>query len=296
MNVVLPKPGIYVVAVSGGVDSVGLLHLLSQEPALQLIVAHFDHGMRADSGEDMLLVRDLAQQYALPFVFDVGQLGPEASEATARTARYDFLHTVQRRAGAQAIITAHHQDDVLETAIINMLRGTGRKGLTSLRSQTDILRPLLAVPKSELRTYAQANGLVWHEDTTNQDTAYLRNYIRHKLLPRFDQTARADLVRMITELTATNQELDDLLTQVINFQLTDNRLDRQWFTGLPHAVAREVMAAWLRGHDVRDFDRKTLERLVVAAKVAAAGKSFHIRADWLLHITATHLALNRQER
>src|SRR4051794_16456164 len=125
-------PGKYVVAVSGGVDSVGLLDLLRMDPGVKLTVSHFDHGIRDDSHLDRAHVQALARRYQLPFVYDKGALGPGASEAEARTARYQFLDNVKTKTGAHAIVTAHHQDDVLETAIINLLRGTGRKGLSSL--------------------------------------------------------------------------------------------------------------------------------------------------------------------
>src|SRR3990172_5722177 len=129
------KLGTYVVAVSGGVDSVVLLHLLVQkgqraegrgQSKYNFIVAHFDHGIREDSKLDRELVQELAKKYNLPFVYNQGNLGPKASEATARDARYAFLNKVKDSVSAQAIITAHHQDDVLETAIINLLRGTNR--------------------------------------------------------------------------------------------------------------------------------------------------------------------------
>src|SRR6185369_2891937 len=117
------RPGKYVVAVSGGVDSMVLLELLRQKPKLELIVAHFDHGIRPESGEDRKLVQRIAKHYELPFVYVEGHLGASASEALAREARYAFLRKVQAEQGAEAIITAHHQDDMLETAIMDLMRG-----------------------------------------------------------------------------------------------------------------------------------------------------------------------------
>jgi tRNA(Ile)-lysidine synthetase-like protein len=131
MKIQLPK-GRYVVAVSGGVDSVVLLDALSKLPNLELVVAHLDHGIREDSIEDRRFVASLAASYGLVFEYGEGRLGSGASEATAREARYNFLRGVKMKHDAKAIITAHHQDDLIETAILNMLRGTGRKGLTSL--------------------------------------------------------------------------------------------------------------------------------------------------------------------
>jgi tRNA(Ile)-lysidine synthase len=296
MDVGLPKPGAYVVAVSGGVDSVALLHLLRDHPGVKLIVAHFDHGIREDSQEDRLHVQGLAKHYGLPFVYDEGHLGPGASEAEARQARYNFLRRVREVSNAQAIVTAHHQDDLLETAIINMLRGSGRKGLTALSSRSDLVRPLLGVSKVRIEEYAKDQGLVWREDSTNQDEKYLRNYVRQRLLAKFDEPARTQLLQIITNLQATNSELDGLLADELEQQAEAGLLNRRWFIQLPHSMAREMMAAWLRIHDVRNFDRPTLERLVVAAKVAAPGKVLPIQAGHDLQVQHHHLALQLAER
>jgi tRNA(Ile)-lysidine synthetase-like protein len=296
MDLVLPKPGSYVVAVSGGVDSMALLDMLRRQAGLKLVVAHFDHGIRQDSAEDRKLVQAFAKANGLKFIYEDGRLGANASEAKARDARYGFLRKVLKDTDSAAIITAHHQDDVLETAVINILRGSGRKGLTSLRNQADLLRPLLSVPKRELVAYAQDQGLKWREDSTNRDEAYLRNYVRRRLLTRFDDDGRSRLWQLITDLSVTNRKLDTLLVKQLQAQPVSGTLDRQWFNHLSHATAREVMAAWLRLHGSRGFDAKTLERLVVAAKVAAAGKTFPVQAGVNLRVNTDHLALTGPER
>lgn len=300
MKAVLPTPGGYVVAVSGGVDSMALLHFLRQEAAAhglwKLTVAHLDHGMREDSSKDRQLVQDIAGQYGLPFVYKEAGLGTGESEAKAREVRYDFLRQVRQASDARAIITAHHQDDVLETAIINLLRGTGRKGLTALSSRHDIKRPFLGIAKKDIIAYAKQQDLTWREDITNQNEAYTRNYVRHRLLNRFTESARAELCHHISDLQKTNHELDSLLTTQLHFQAQAGTLDRRWFNQLPHAVAREVLAAWLRAHGLRDFDRRTLERLVVAAKVAPAGQMFPVRTGRHLRVESKNLALTVPER
>jgi tRNA(Ile)-lysidine synthase len=295
MNVEWPKPGSYVIAVSGGVDSMVLLNLLRARPGLKLTVAHFDHGIRPDSAEDRQLVEAAAKAYQLPFVSAEGRLGPAVSEAAARNARYKFLRKAAQVSGTAAIITAHHQDDLLETAILNMLRGTGRKGLTSLSSRREVVRPLLKVPKNELIAYAAQKNLDWREDSTNLDTAYLRNYVRHNLLPRFGRADRAKLVDLLNELSRTNTQLDEQLAIELQSQSRPGQLDRPWFNHLPHQVAREVLAAWLRTAQA-GFDSRTLERLVVAAKTSKPGKVFPVAKEINLSVMPRHLALVHKER
>jgi tRNA(Ile)-lysidine synthase TilS/MesJ len=231
----------------------------------------------------------------LPFVFHEGRLGSGASEAESRKARYRFLRQVQKAGGASAIITAHHLDDVLETAILNMLRGTGRRGLTALNSRHDVVRPLLNVNKKELIKYAQANNLTWREDATNQDLSYFRNYIRHRLLSKFSEEDNRKLVTIVTSLTATNQQLDRLLVNQLHQQGKAGKIDRVWFNHLPHKVALEVMATWLRVNKA-GFDSKVLERLVVAAKTGAAGKFFPVNLNLKLGVERKYLALVQGER
>ncbi len=295
MDVTL-EPGRYVIAVSGGVDSVALLHLLQQQADLQLTVAHFDHGIRDDSAQDRQYVARLAQQYGLPFVYDEGQLGTGASEATAREARYKFLRKTAEATNAQAIVTAHHQDDAIETAIINILRGTGRKGITSLSDSSILKRPIMHVSKEALIAYAKDQGLTWREDSTNKDERYLRNYVRSRLVTRIDADNRHKLLDIIDALRSTNRELDELLTAELEQHSIDNVVDRQWFILLPHAVAKEIMATWLRASGIFDFDRKALERLVVAAKIGRPGTKFDAVLGMRLKVGIDSLALQGNER
>lgn len=287
-------PGKYVVAVSGGVDSIVLLDLLRQKPELELVIAHFDHGIRPDSDKDSRLVQDAATRYGLEFVAGKGRLGPDVSEAKARDARYEFLRRVKLEHGADAIVTAHHQDDVLETAILNLLRGTGRKGLSSLRSTDDIKRPLLGISKRAIRDYAEQNHLLWREDSTNQDESYLRNYVRLRLLPRLDGAAQNHLLQIIRDVAKTNMQLDDELLKLL--PTTPESLQRKEIIKLSHTEARELIAAWLRSNGLRDFDRATLERLVVAAKTAGSGKRVDVIHKTVMKIGRADLALEHIER
>lgn len=282
------RPGKYLIAVSGGVDSVVLLDLLQTASDVECIVAHFDHGIRPDSAQDAQFVQGLANEYGCTFVTERAELGPNASEASARAARYAFLERAALKEGAVAIFTAHHQDDVLETAIFNLLRGTGRRGLASLRSTDELQRPLLGYPKQQLLAYATEQNLSWQEDITNHDERYSRNYIRRRLLVRFDAGSRQQLLTLITGTAGVNDELDDLLAQLLPEPGSD--LNRHWFCSLPYIEAREVLAYWLRGHGLRDYDAHGLDRLTVQLKVRAPGSVLDVKHGFSVHLKSDFIA------
>lgn len=287
-------PGHYVVATSGGVDSMALLHMLLLTPRVSLTVAHFDHGIREDSRADRLLVETTAHSYKLPFVYNEGKLGTEASEDAARKARYAFLRTVQKDTNADGIITAHHLDDVVETATHNLLRGTGRRGLSSLRSVDGIIRPLLHVPKQHLIDYAMANKLKWHEDITNQDLRYRRNYIRHKILPRINELApeKLEQLRQITRRQADlNQAIDNEIHTILHTQPSIKILRRYDVLMLPHVVARELVGEWLRVNGKREFDKKNLEKATTALKIARSDTSLVLDKSYKINFDKKHATL-----
>jgi len=169
----------YIVAVSGGVDSVVLLDLLSRSEH-RLVVAHVDHGIRKESGDDAAFVEALAKQYGLGFIKTQLALGPHASEEQARTGRYDFLYEAAKTYKAD-IATAHHRDDMIGSIAINCLRGTGWRGL-AVMNRAHIVRPLVSWPKKKIYDYALAHRLEWVEDATNRDAKYLRNTLRASIL------------------------------------------------------------------------------------------------------------------
>lgn len=288
--------GTYVVAVSGGVDSMVLLDLLRQRPGMKLVVAHYDHGMRADSAKDRKLVQAVAKKHGLSFVHEAGKLGAKTSEARARTARYGFLNRVKEASGAKAIITAHHEDDALETAILNLLRGSGRKGLTALKTTDELIRPLLSYSKERIRDYAENQALLWREDPSNCDTKYLRNYVRANILSKFPAGKRAQLIILLDQMRGINNELDNQLAAMLHVQPAVDKLDRAWFIQLPHSVAKELVHAWLIRHNIRNVNKKTIERLIVAMKTGKLGQKIDVDHKYILKISRNRLALAPIER
>lgn len=272
---------VFVVAVSGGVDSIALLHMLAVRKAknVDLIVAHFDHGIRSDSIQDLELVRSLASKYKLPFESAKGELGPDCSEAEARQARYSFLRSVRDKYKAEKIVTAHHQDDILETMIINILRGTGPRGLAVMNDDREILRPLIGKKKSELIEYAKTNSLEWHEDTTNTDERYLRNYVRANIMPKLE-SGREQLIEINKKTNALYHDID---LRVENILYGQKVLYRPKFIYFPYSVQREIMRQFLINKGINEITKAVIQKAVIAAKTLPIGKKIDIDGKyWLI--------------
>ncbi|WP_215145766.1 tRNA lysidine(34) synthetase TilS [Exiguobacterium qingdaonense] len=176
------------VAVSGGVDSIVLLDRLVKE-GWDVAVAHVHHGLREASDEEYTFVASVAASYKVAFHgkrlhFQNG------SQARYREARYQFFEDVMNEHGYDTLVTAHHADDVLETVLIQLHRNVVEvKGIPERRkfARGMLIRPLLQDTKTQLIEYARKNGLVWREDATNREVAYLRNQIRHEIIPKLKQ-------------------------------------------------------------------------------------------------------------
>jgi tRNA(Ile)-lysidine synthase len=243
----------------------------------RLIVAHVNHGIRPEDAErDEEFVRSLASSYGLEFTSTRLQLGPQASEESARSARYKFLESVMNQYQAQGIVLAHHRQDVLETAVINTIRGSGRRGITSLRSTANRLRPLLSLSKDDILSYAREKSLQWVEDSTNDDPKYLRNRIR--LAMREQNPEALNLATTsLAEISRHNDLLDKEIATLLQYKLRQNAiLSRSWFVKLPHVVACELVHALLIKIQVNNIDRELVERVVIACKVARPGSVIDI--------------------
>lgn len=204
-------PGAHVLAaVSGGADSVAMLHLLCgarEHMGIRLSVAHVEHGIRgADSLEDMMFVRALCERMNVPFYAE--RVGAPAYarehgcgiEAAARTLRYAFLKKTREEIRADVIATAHHGGDQAETVLMHAARGSDLHGLCAMRAKSGaLIRPLLSASAEELRAYLRQNDLPWREDSTNACVDYTRNAIRHQVLPPLERVypgAREALARL----------------------------------------------------------------------------------------------------
>jgi tRNA(Ile)-lysidine synthase len=192
-----------VVALSGGVDSVALLHLLRFTPALPpltLVAAHVDHAMRAESRADADWVVGLCRAWGV--TAEIRRLGhTPAAEAEARTARYAVLEEIRAVHGADRVLTAHHADDQAETVLFRALRGTGLRGLRGIpeRRAPAVWRPLLPFDRAEIVAYARHVGLSWRDDPTNAG-GFARNVLRHQVLPLVERTVASGARRALRGL------------------------------------------------------------------------------------------------
>ncbi|HEU5322123.1 MAG TPA: tRNA lysidine(34) synthetase TilS, partial [Methylomirabilota bacterium] len=186
------------VGVSGGPDSVALLHaLLALAPAwrLALHVLHVDHGLRPDSARDADVVRALGARLGVAVDVAAVRVGPGSVEAAARAARHAALEAAADRLGAHRIALGHTADDQAETVLMRLLAGTGVRGLAGIPPcRGRLVRPLLDVRRAEVLQALEAAGLPWVEDPSNDDPTFFRNRVRHQLIPLLTSGDDPDIV------------------------------------------------------------------------------------------------------
>jgi tRNA(Ile)-lysidine synthase len=259
-----PDGGTVVVGVSGGPDSMCLLYVLKslcgpegRYANIKLHVAHLDHGLRGESGRaDAAFVADLAAQWGLPCTLgqdDVPALARKhhrSLEDAARRARYAFLRRVAAQVGTARIAVAHQADDQVETLMMHWLRGSGLAGLAGMRAlEGDVIRPLLAISRAAILRYCEQHQLAYREDASNQDRRFLRNRIRHDLLPVLEQynpSLRETLLRsaavLAEEEAYIQTQVDACWPQVIvseeRFRLEGNVVA---YRALPLALRHHVL-------------------------------------------------------
>lgn len=242
----------WLVAGSGGVDSMVLLHLLREAALAPLHVGHVDHAMRPGSEADASWLRGVCHAWGVPF--SSRRLDPPpTSEATARAARYAVLDQWRDQLDAAFVVTAHHADDQAETVLFRAIRGTGVDGLAGIRPRSDgRLRPLLGVEAAELVRYAEEVGLRWREDPTNQDETLARNALRHDVLPRLEAIspragrALARLAANALDDRAAWLEAQSLLGDVLGVEASDGRLSvsRADFVALGPELRARLLRGW----------------------------------------------------
>lgn len=242
----LPENCRVTVALSGGMDSVVLLYLLKHLPdrRFTLEAAHVHHGLRQAAEEDLQFCRALCGAWEIPLQVFRGDAKSYAKEhgmsleEGARALRYGFLDPLAD--GEKTFVaTAHHREDQSETFFINLYRGSGSRGLSGIAAKRGgYLRPMLTVPKAEITAFAEENGLSYVTDETNADTAFLRNFLRHEVLPLLQSREEGDFAKGLFAAMECLREEDEALNQWAD-GVADDRVEA--LAALPDAVLKRVL-------------------------------------------------------
>lgn len=204
-----------ILAVSGGIDSMVLLDLVSKHIKHEnIIIAHCNHGFRQESDDEAIFVQKISQQ--LGFVFEYKKAeGLSNNELAAREFRYSFFYHLMNKYHAKAILTAHHKNDQIETFLFRLMRGAGLVGLSGMKENDEerkIMRPLLSFTRKEIETYAKLHNVTWMEDPTNSETNYDRCWIRNEIIPSIEKR-KPGLTNIIFKTAQNFSEVSDYMEQ-----------------------------------------------------------------------------------
>lgn len=298
-----------ILAISGGVDSVAMLHSLVfadgfakvKFSRVQYTVAYFDHGIRDDSSADARFVQKLAESYGLQYESENANLGRVASEASARKARWDFLQKAKIKLSADLIATAHHVDDVFETQLINVIRGTGRRGIRILGDSDRVIRPLISRNKSEVYDYVLKHNLEFVEDSTNIDTDYLRNRLRLVEIPKLKN--KDEIKQLFARINEINPQIDELLAQIYEDISIENEqkieLDRTKFRQLPKQIQCELIYLAINKighiHAKQKLSTKTIESIAGLAMRSDSNKYLHVSKLLQTYISREKLVIESRK-
>jgi tRNA(Ile)-lysidine synthase len=294
-----PPNAPYLVGVSGGRDSVALLHWLISLGYERLIVCHLNHRLRGRSGDaDARFVHRLVQRYneqalgasrtrtgkrsACPTTdggieFELGStniraLGKEKKisiETAAREARYAFFAKTARRRNCRTIFVAHHANDLVETFLINLFRGAGNAGLAAMREistrqiggvDLTIVRPFLCVWRKEIDDYVGEHRLAFREDSTNKNLTPLRNRIRHRVIPYLEKTLGRNIRQNIWRTAMIAADEEKWMESELP-DSTHTDLSVTKLRALPIALQRRALLKWLRAQNVSDIGFDVIERV-----------------------------------
>jgi len=282
-------PEVLLAGVSGGVDSAALLHALVRT-GRKPVVLHFDHGWRAESGDDAAFVKNQAEKLGLKCVVGKMRKSPRGPrEADARAARYAFFAKAAKRFGTAHLVLAHHADDQVETFLMQLLRGSGAAGrgmdFLSARGGLILHRPWLGVWKKEIVGYARRHKLAWREDATNADTRHRRNLIRRRVLPYLRKQFSPQVVENLFRAAEIARAESEWLDTLCGAAARESELSVKALRASPLAQQRRTLLRWLQGRGVKDISfadveamRGLLEKNIPAKVNLSAGRFARRRA------------------
>jgi tRNA(Ile)-lysidine synthase len=270
-----PLTSRYLVGVSGGRDSVALLHWLVESGYHNLIVCHLNHQLRAGCAKaDARFVAQLAADYKLEFELQSANVRALSAskkisiEMAGRIARYGFFAQVAKRKRCRTLLLGHHADDLVETFLINLFRGAGATGLAGMREistrrvedvELTIVRPFLAVWRSDINQYVQRERLKFREDASNRDLSPLRNRIRHDVIPYLEKTLGRNIRASVWRAAVITAEEESFFDELLPETLTE--LEVRELRMMPLTLQRRTLRDWLRRHKISEVNFAVVERV-----------------------------------
>ena len=291
-----PQQKTYLLAVSGGVDSMVLADLF-QVSGFDFHIAHINYHLRnEDSNLDQKLVSDFCEKHKIPLhLYEVSKNDNQPKNSIqnwARELRYRFFREIQEKENLEFLVTAHHLNDQLETFIINLYKASGIRGLSGIpQSENGIIRPLLGFSKNEIYDFAKENHIEFREDQSNQKTDYLRNKIRHNIVPELEKINSDFLTNFSKSINYINQAKDfinesvDNKIEVLKIKSDENQLiiDKQKFSQESELIRYEILKRF--GFNDENEMQKVL--------TAQTGSSF-FTAEFQLLINRNELIFERK--
>ena len=274
-----------ILAVSGGVDSMALLAMYAHA---DIVVAHIDHGTRKSSAEDADFVRRKCQELGVKFYETKLELGEGVSEELARKKRYEFLKTIQEKEGG-TLCTAHHLDDVLESIAINLIRGTGWRGLTPFYDD-ELVRPFIIsrMWKRNVLKFAGRHAVHYRQDPTNYETNYLRNRVREKMT-ELDEAARVDIINLFEKQNELRGKIEKLVTELAKQTVVGKNFHKkELFLAADEKVALEILRKICLLH-CYSLTRKQLVDFLAAIRTYAPHKKFNLPKNHFVTILKNYI-------
>jgi len=290
--------------VSGGADSVALLHMLLEAARglqLEFEIGHFDHRLRDVSGADRDFVVALAKTLDLPVHSDAWET-PQPSEDAAREARFAFLTRVAQAQRCAVIALGHHLEDRIETLLLRLGRGSGLRGLAGMRwrrhGPVDLVRPLLGCRREELTTWLQERDISWRDDPTNADLRLTRNRLRHNLLPALEELGPGWMRRAEGSLDDLVESWETLEAQARQIQKTlchEDTIERDGARALDGLLLRTVLQLWLEERGISNLRREHLEEAAEIVRTGRPGQRCVLPGTVGLMVGQKALTLKRPE-
>lgn len=297
-------------AVSGGVDSVAMLHILctlQKDFNLDLKVIHLNHNWRGEeSVKDLEFVKDLAFQYGLEFYTETLEDDIKKTELAARDERYAFFERALEKFETNICFLAHNKNDNAETLVYRIIKGTGPSGLASIpRRRVSYYRPMLDFSRLEIENYAESNSLKFRQDKSNEDTVYKRNFIRKNILPEMEKINKnaIDAINSLIKLSVERNEiLEDYLVNLEaavfekgseNFCHKKPNIKRDAFLALKEPLQREIISRYFKGI-LKNRDYKNILKIQNFIK-ESENSTLSINADTFLRVCKGSVFLYKKE-